>query len=161
MVAGSEPGGGAVAGQERADREPVREPFRERDEIGLDAELLEGEEAARPAEPGLHLVHAEQRADLACDLCCRTREVGLQRDHAALAEHRLEQHESDIATRRDRTLEGLYVVRRREHRARHERAEALPFRGLTGHGERAQRPAVEATLESDDPGAFRLPCARA
>ena len=39
--------GAAVGDEQRADRQAVREPLRERDRVGPDAELLEGEEAAR------------------------------------------------------------------------------------------------------------------
>jgi outer membrane protein TolC len=55
----------AVCDQQRADWQPVREALRQRDEVGLDSELLVGEERARPADARLDLVEAEQRAQLA------------------------------------------------------------------------------------------------
>ena len=57
-----------VADEQRADRQPVPEPLRERHEVGLDAELLVGEERPGAAEPRLDLVEDEERADLPCDL---------------------------------------------------------------------------------------------
>ena len=75
---------------ERPDRQAVPETLRERDEIGLDTELLVGEERPGATHAGLHLVDAEQRPDLACDLRRRPRERRLERDDAAFAEHRLE-----------------------------------------------------------------------
>ncbi len=61
VVARDEPGRGAVGDEQRADREAVREPLGERDRVGADAGPLPGEELARAADPGLHLVEDEQR----------------------------------------------------------------------------------------------------
>ena len=97
MVAGDEAGRGPLACEQRAHGEAVREALRQRDEIGLDPELLVGEERARAADARLHLVDAEQRPDLARELGRRLREVGLERDHPALAEHGLEQHQRRVA----------------------------------------------------------------
>ena len=112
-----------------------------------------GEERPCPPHSCLNLVDAEQRSHLERQLRRRLGEGGLERNHASLSEHGLEQEESRIAGRRERGLEGLDVVRTGERDAGDERAESLPFGRLTGGREGAQRPAVEAALERDDPGA--------
>ena len=58
----------ALAHEQRADRQPVAETLRQRDEVGLDPELLVGEERPGAAEAGLHLVDREEGADLVRDL---------------------------------------------------------------------------------------------
>ena len=68
--------------------------------------------------PGLHLVDAEQRADLERELGGRLRERRLERDHAAFAEDGLEQHQRGV--RRPAR------VRPRAIRCRSGRANATP-----------------------------------
>ena len=65
VVARHERAGGGVGDEEGADREAVCEALREGHEIGAYVELLEGEERARAAHTGLHLVAAEQRGQRA------------------------------------------------------------------------------------------------
>ena len=76
MVAGHEPGRRVVGGEQGADRQAVGEPLRQRDQMRADTELLEGEERARPADAGLHLVEAEERPVLGCELGGRGEEAG-------------------------------------------------------------------------------------
>ena len=109
------------------------------------------EERSRPAHAGLHLVDAQQRPDLARELGGRLREAGLERDHAALPEHGLEQHEGSVAGRRERGLERLDVVRLREGDAGEQRPEAFPLRRLSGDGEGPESTPVKAAFERDDP----------
>ena len=153
MVARADRVGDPFPNEQRADRQAVAEPLRERHEVRLDAELLVGEERSGAAEPGLYLVDAEKCSDLAGDLGRCLDEALLQRQHAALAQHRLEQDRRELAARRDRCLERLDVVRPREREPRDERPEALPLPGLAGGGEGAVGAAVEASLERDDPRA--------
>ena len=54
--------GGLVGYQQCADGQAVREPLRERDELGLDPELLVGEERAGATQAALDLVVEEQAA---------------------------------------------------------------------------------------------------
>ena len=54
----------AVGDEQRADRQAVREPLRERDRVGPHARVLPGEERAGAADPGLHLVEDEHRLEL-------------------------------------------------------------------------------------------------
>ena len=61
----AKPAGRLVGDEQRADRQPVREPLGERDELRADARLLEGEERSGPADAALDLVEAEQRPDFA------------------------------------------------------------------------------------------------
>ena len=118
-----------------------------------------GEERPRPAHPGLHLVDAEERADLERELGGSLGEGRLERDHATLAEHGLEQQQRGVAGGSERRLEGLDVVRTGERDPGHERPEALPFRRLSGRRERPERTAVEPALERHDPGTpGRLAC---
>ena len=97
MVAGLEGAGSVVCDEQAADRQAVRETLGERHELRADVELLEGEEAAGAADAGLHLVEREERAELLRELGRGFHEVGLEWDHAALAEHGLEQDQADVA----------------------------------------------------------------
>ena len=144
VVARPDRAGDLVPHEQRADRETVAEALGQRDEVGLEPELLGREERPRAAEPGLHLVDPEQRTDLTRDLARRAHELLLERHHATFAEDRLDDDCRKLAARRDRALERLDVVRRRERDTGDERPEPLPLRRLARDGERAERPAVEA-----------------
>ena len=136
---------------------PFREPFASV-EIRFDAERLVGEERARAWPTPVCTVDREERADLARDLGRGLDELPRRaasrrpRPAPARAGHR------KLAAGRDGGLERLDVVRPRERDPGHERAEALPLRGLAGR-EGTERPAVEAALERDfireRPVAFR------
>ena len=54
----------SVGDEQRADRQPVREPLRERDRVGADAGRCQAKNVAGAADAGLHLVEDEQRAEL-------------------------------------------------------------------------------------------------
>ncbi len=136
-----------VRDEQAADRQAVRERLGKRHELRPDAELLEREEAAGAAHARLHLVEREQRAELLGQRRSRREERRLERDHAALAEHRLEEDQPDVVGRG--RVQRVDVVRARETCTGHERLERRALRGLAGHGERARRPAVEALLERD------------
>ena len=101
--------------------------------------------------PGLHLVDAEQRPDLEGELGRGLCELRLERDHAALAEHGLEQDQRRVRGGCERRLERLDVVRPGERDAGDERPEALPLRRLTRGRQGAERAAVEAAFERHDP----------
>src|SRR5712691_2272149 len=90
VVAGLESTGGFRGNEQRADRQSVREPLRERDGIRLHAEPLPGEEAAGPPHPGLHLVEDEQRAVRVRELARLFEEAHGCRVDPALALDRLE-----------------------------------------------------------------------
>ena len=76
---GSNRVGGVVGDEQRADRQAVGEPLRERGQVRPHAELLEGEERPRPADAGLHLVEAEERAVLGGELGGGGEEAGRRR----------------------------------------------------------------------------------
>ena len=99
MVTGRERTGRVVRDEQAADRQPVREPLRERHELRAHAGLLEGEERPGAADARLHLVEGEERAELVCERRSRGDERRLERDDAALAENGLEQDQADIAGR--------------------------------------------------------------
>ena len=101
----------------------ARERFGDRHEVGLDVPLLEREERARAAEPGLHLVDREQRA-VAVTQLGRAAQVAVGRDEHTLALDRLDDERRDVAVARAR------APRRRDRRtapraARKQRAEAV------------------------------------
>src|SRR5438128_764883 len=130
MVAGLEADRPLLGRQQNADRQPVRKALRERGEVGADAEVLEGEERARPADAGLHLVEAEQRAVLGGQLRRRAEETWVRGQHAALALDRLDQDQAGVWP--DRRLQGGDVVQLRERDSRQEWPEGLPLGRLPG-----------------------------
>ena len=134
----------ASADEKRSDRKAVRKALGERHEVWPHAELLEGEERPGAPDPGLNLVEAEKRRQSRC----RLDELVLERNHSALAEYRLEQNQPDLVV--DGCDECTDVVRLDEANAGHEWDEWLALRRLPGCRQRAERPAVEATLESND-----------
>ena len=100
VVARHEPGRRVVGDEQRADRQAVGEPLRQRDQVRPDTELLEGEERPRPADAGLHLVEAEERAVLGRELGGRGEEAGRRGVDAALALDRLDQDQRRCRGRR-------------------------------------------------------------
>ena len=108
VVAGLERRRRVVGDEQRADRQPVREPLRERHRVGPDAELLPREERAGAADAGLHLVEDEQRAVLVGERAREREDLRRERPDAALALHRLEQ---DRGRRRRRRRRRRGVVR--------------------------------------------------
>ena len=158
VVAGLEAGRRVVGDEQRADRQAVREPLRERDCMRLDAESLPREERAGAPDAGLHLVEDQQRAVLVGERARFREGLGRERMHAALALHRLEQDRRGL--RPDVLGERL---RRREHDAGDERLERGALRRLAGDGQRAERAAVERALERDElasPGRLAGPLER-
>jgi hypothetical protein len=158
VVSGADRAGGSVPNEQRADRKAVAQPLRERHEVGLDADLLVGEERPGPSDSRLHLVDAEERADLTRDLRRRLHETVVQRNDAALPEDRLENDRRQVAAWGDGGLQGLDVVRPGERDAGKERLESLPLGRLPRRRQSAERPPVEAAVERDDARpAGRLP----
>src|SRR5919106_1360906 len=153
VVPGLERTCGFVGHEERAHRQPVGEALGERDEVRAHAELLEGEEGAGATDAGLDLVEGEERGEL-----CRGRhELRVERDHASLAEDRLEQDQAHVVVHC--RLKRVDVVRSHEAHSRNAGLERGALAQLTRRGERAERPPVEAPLERDDTvSSRRLPC---
>ena len=75
-------------------------------------------------------------------------ELRVERDHSTLAQDGLEEDQTDILLGRC-ALQRVDVVRRDEAHTGHERLECRPLARLTRGRERAERPAVEASLERD------------
>ena len=149
MIAGSEGAGRVVRDEQCPDGQSVGETLRERDEVRAHAQLLEREERARPPDPGLHLVEAEERREL----CGRCDELAVERHDAALAEDRLEEDQAHLVV--DGRDQRVDVVRRNEADAGYERGERLALRRLPRHRQRAERPPVEPTFERHDAGLAR------
>jgi len=99
MVAGDEGARDVVGDEEAADRQPVRQSLREREELRPGAEPLPGEKRAGAADAGLHLVEAEERAMPLRQGGSDGDELGFERNHTALSEYRLEEDQPDLAAR--------------------------------------------------------------
>ncbi len=111
------------------ERKPARDRLREHDEIGLDAEVLHREHAARPAEPGLNLVRDEHDPVPVADRAQPFDESARSRDEAALAELRLEDDRRDVLGR---------DVRREHALERRQRGLRRPGRGIRSGTERGR-----------------------
>ena len=153
MVARLEPGRRVVADEQRADRQPVCESLRQRDQVRPDTELLEGEERPRAADAGLHLVEAEQCAMLGRELRRGGEEAARRGIDAALALDGLDEDQRRVGA--DGRLERGHVVQLREGDPGQERLERGPLRRLARRRQRAERPSVERALERDDAGLAR------
>ena len=149
VITGDERAGRIVCDEQRADRQAVRKPLGERDEIGTDAQLLECEERPGAPHARLDLVETEQRMQLAR----RGHERGVERDDASLAENRLEQDQPHVSI--DGRVQRRDVVRRHEAHTGDERLERRPLARLSGRGERTEGAPVEAPLERDHAGPAR------
>ena len=137
--------------QQRPDRDvAARERLRDRDEVGLEAPVLEGEQPAGAAEPGLHLVDAEERAVAAAERLRRLEVAGGRQVHA-LALDRLDQEDGDVLAAKlaPRAPRG----RRRAPGAKPGRSgpKRLGELGVAVRRERAERQPVEAVVGVDDP----------
>ena len=139
---GAKPVGARVGDEQRADRQPVREPLRERDGVRPDAVGLPGEEGAATPDAGLHLVEDQQGAVRVRERARLGERLGREWMHAAFALHGLEQ---------DRRRVGADVLGQRlgsrEARAGDERPEAGALRRLARDRQRAERAAVEGAVE--------------
>ena len=132
----------------------------DRDQVGLDPELLDGEGRAGAAEAGLHLVGDEDDAVLVAEPSQALHELAGRDDEAALALDGLEDDRRHVLGR-DARLEGVLerveVGEGHPVGLRRERPEPRLVRmGLGGEAEREQRAAVEGALEGDHGGAPRV-----
>ncbi len=154
MAAHHHAAGRLAGGEAGAHREAAADALGRGQDVGRDARPLVGEELAGAADAGLDLVHDEQEAVLVAE-----RPQGAQplvRDHpqAALALDRLDHQGGGLG--RDRGLQGLQVAERHLVEAVHLRAEAVDVLLLAAGRDGGERPAVERTLEGDDPVALRM-----
>ena len=85
--------------------------------------MLEGEELAGAAEPGLHLVDGKERAVSPAELL-RAFEIAGRREVHSLSLHGLDEKERDVLGP-ERTFECVEVAERNPREPRQERAEAL------------------------------------
>ena len=156
---GSNASGALVGDEQRADRQPVREPLRERHGVRLHAEPLPREERAGPPHAGLHLVEDEQRAVLVGERRARARGTrgcaGWMPPSPCTGSRRMHAVSSSTAAASD--AESFSFANATPGTQRLERR---ALRGLAGHRERAERAAVERVLERDDARSCRSPCAR-
>ena len=148
------PGADGGGDHHRAHREPTAERLRERDHVGPHAEPLVREPAPEPAHAALDLVEQQQRAHLAAAALDRLEPGRIGQVHAAEARHALDQDAGDGVVDR---VERAGVVEVDEPRVLRHRgnAEALAVAAEAGDAERAQRAAVEAVGQRDDPRAPR------
>ena len=129
--------------QQRADRHvAARERLRDRHEIRLEPPVLEREHLPGPAEAGLHLVDAEERAVAAAELL-RALEVARRRQVHALALDRLDEEDGDVLAAQ-LLLERVEVAERHALEAGQQRPEPVGELGVPVRRERAERQPVEA-----------------
>ncbi len=81
----------------RTDRQAAAEPLRERHDVGHHVRMADRQPVAAPPEARLHLVGDQDRAVPVAPGARRAQELGRQRPHAALPQHRLQQHGADVA----------------------------------------------------------------
>ena len=110
MIARLERAGGFVGDEQAADRQAVRESFRERDRVRPHIRLLVREERARSTDAGLHLVEDEQRAVFVGEASCCSVGPCASSGTTSLAQDRLEQDAAGVL--RDCSRERSFVVRR-------------------------------------------------
>ncbi len=134
-----------VRHQQRTDGDvAARERLGHRDQVGLEAPVLQREHSPGPPEARLHLVHAEERPVAAAELL-RALEVAVRRQVDALSLDGLDEEERDV-------LGGQLQLERREVAPRdlleagQQRPEARRPLGVRVRGERPERQAVEPVL---------------
>src|SRR5215211_201943 len=152
------------------ERQPHRDRLRDRDQVGLDAVVLDPEELPGAGEAALDLVHDHYDPVLVAEMANALHEL-LRSDHeATLALHRLDHDRRDGLSgdlRDERALErgecaagaGAAVLVWEGHAVdlRRERAEPRLVRvRLRRHRQAEQRPPVEAALERDHGRALRV-----
>ena len=120
----------------------ARERFRDGDDVGLEAPVLEGEHLPGASEAGLHLVQREVRPVPAAELL-RALQVARRGEVHALALHGLDQEQGDILALQF-PLERVEVVPGDLVEVGKERPEALRPLGAAVGRERAESEAVEA-----------------
>ena len=103
-------GGGVRGGKARADRKAAAQRFRQRHDVGRNAEPLVGKQIAGAAHARLHLVENQQQALVVAQLAQRPKEGIRCAAHAALALHRLDQDGGGV--RADRLLHGVEIAMR-------------------------------------------------
>ena len=152
---GTKPVGASSDDEERADRQAVREPLRERDGVGPHALVLPGEERAGAADArsAPRRGRASRRARRRAPARARAsrRASGRTPPSPCTGSSRIAAVSSSTAS--------ASVASVAKRHAGHERLERLALRGLARHRERAERAAVERALERDEAGLARSPCA--
>ena len=149
MVARGEGARDLAARPAGADRHPVAERLCNRDDVGADRLVLEGEPPAGTAEPGLHLVENEQDATLVTQ-APHGGEIAGRRDHdARLALDRLEENGHNRFGI-SRLLESGEIAIGDAAESLWERLEGLVLFRLAGGGERRQRASMERAEGGDD-----------
>ena len=166
------PGPDRFTRQEGADRHAGGNALGRRDDVRLDARVLDGPPAAGASHPGLDLVDHEQDAVLVADLAQAAQERDRRGKVSALALHRLDHDGGHVAGCNDppedraaQHLElscpvasrlfapGAHAGERRVMDHRQQRAKASALLDLRiGEAEGAHGAAVERAFECDDPG---------
>ena len=82
--------------EDARERQTHRDRLGDRDQVGLDVEVLDREEAAGAREPGLDLVADEDDAVLVADRAKPLHELARRRDEPTFALHRLEDDRGDV-----------------------------------------------------------------
>src|SRR3989344_1055087 len=153
--AGAEGVGDFLFCDQGTDGKTAAEGFRERQHVGLDAEMLVAEHPPRPSHSRLDLVEDEEDILFGAH-AAQGQEIFLIRHaDAAFAVDRL-QHDGDRLWR-DSLFKGREVVERHVHESCGERIKTLLVFLLTGRRHGRERAPVEGALEGDDLVALRVP----
>ena len=139
------------AGEHGAKRKSSAQRLGQRDDVGRDAAVLEGEHHSCSPEAALDLVEDQNRAGAIGDASRRCEVFVRQRDDAALPHHRLENDRVRVPI--DGRFKRGDIVRRNERHAGHERLEWSAIGGVSRQRQRAERPSVKALLQRHETAA--------
>ena len=142
-------------------RKPSGERLGDADQIGLDPEVLVGEELARAADPRLHLIHSKDEPVLVRQTAHRRQEPSRRYEEPALPDHRLDDHHRHIRGIHETEHRLLDVIGgdilavgvgiREAVDVAGERAKpGLVRHRLVGHRHRKERSSVKGVLEDED-----------
>ena len=144
MVPGAQDGPALLIGQKAAEGQPPGDALGEGHHVGLDAELLIGEEGAGAAHAGLDLVDEEEPVLVRAELRHRLDVVRVQGIHAALPLDQLHHHRAHVVP--GGGLEARHVVGVGVAEALGEGEEKLVEVVLAGGLQGGDGPAVEGIV---------------
>ena len=148
---GGSSGGGGEAG---ADREPAAQTLGDGRDVGTHAGLFAGEQRPRAAHAGLDLVEDQEQAMLVAQGAEPLQALGRHRADAAFPLDRLDHDGAGRGA--DGGVQRLVVAERNDVEPGQQRVESLDHLLAADGGNSGHGPAMERTLEGDDPVAFRI-----
>ena len=135
----------------RADRKAAAERLRQRHDVGLDAHVLEREEAPGAPHSGLYFVEYQEQFVAVAPVAHSLEVICARHDHAALALDRFDHHADSFVA--SRAIERREIVEWHESEAGHHRLKPLMVPLLAGraHGRECasvERPERRQNLEA-------------